>query len=60
MSGRTAALLGSLGLIGLLAVLTVKVTVNDGFSPLIALSLLIVALLGIGVIGALTTPPPEE
>ncbi len=60
MSARTAALLASLGLIGLLAALTVKVTVDDGFSSLIALSMLIVALLGIGVIGALTTPPPEE
>ena len=60
MSGRTAALLASLGLIGLLAALTVKVTVDDGFTPLIGLSMLIVALLGIGVIGALTTPPPEE
>ena len=60
MSGRTAALIASLGLIGLLAALTVKVMIDDGFTPLIALSLMIVALLGFGVIGALTTPPPEE
>ena len=60
MTGRTAALVASLGLIALLAVLTVKVIVDDGFTFLIGLSVLIVGLLGFGVIGALTTPPPEE
>jgi hypothetical protein len=60
MTGRTAALVASLGLIALLAALTVKVILDDGFTALIALSLLIVVLLGFGVIGALTTPPPEE
>ena len=60
MAGRTAALMASLALIALLAALTVKVMIDDGFTFLVGVSLLIVALLGFGVIGALTTPPPEE
>ncbi|MBA3300173.1 MAG: hypothetical protein H0U24_08915 [Thermoleophilaceae bacterium] len=59
MSSRTAALIASLGLIGLLGYLTIAVMIDDGFTPLIALSLLIVGMLGFGVIGALTTPPEE-
>ncbi len=59
MSARTAALLASLGLIGLLAYLTIRVMINDGFTPLVALSVLILALLGFGVLGALTAPPEE-
>jgi len=60
MSARTAALLASLALIGLLAFLTISVMIDDGFTPLIALSMLIVGLLAFGVVGALTTPPPDE
>ena len=59
MNARTAALVASLGLIGLLAYLTIRVMINDGFTPLVALSLLILALLGFGVLGALTAPPEE-
>ncbi|MBA3739002.1 MAG: hypothetical protein ACR2FZ_05865 [Thermoleophilaceae bacterium] len=59
MTSRTAALLASLGLIGLLGYLTISVMIDDGFTPLIALSLLIVGMLGFGVVGALTTPPEE-
>ena len=59
MSARTAALAASLGLIGLLAYLTIRVMISDGFTPLIAVSILILALLGFGVLGALTTPPEE-
>lgn len=59
MSSRTAALTASLGLIGLLGYLTISVMIDDGFTPLIALSLLIVGMLGFGVVGALTTPPEE-
>jgi hypothetical protein len=56
---RTLALLGSLAIIGLLAFLTVSVAVNDGVTPLVVVSGIILALLGIGVLGALTTPPPD-
>ncbi|MBA2439992.1 MAG: hypothetical protein H0V50_04885 [Thermoleophilaceae bacterium] len=59
MTSRTAALVASLGLIGLLGYLTISVMIDDGFTPLIALSLLIVGMLGFGVVGALTTPPEE-
>jgi len=60
MNTRTAALLASLALIGLLAFLTISVMINDGFTPLVAVSLLILGLLGFGVVGALTTPPKER
>lgn len=59
MNTRTAALLASLALIGLLAFLTISVMIDDGFTPLVAVSLLILGLLGFGVVGALTTPPRE-
>lgn len=59
MNARTAALLASLALIGLLAFLTISVVIDDGFTPLVAVSLLILGLLGFGVIGALTTPPKK-
>ena len=60
MTGRTAALLASLAMIALLASLTIKVVIDDGFTLLVGVSLVIVALLGFGVIGALTTPPPPD
>jgi hypothetical protein len=60
MTGRSAALVASLGMIALLAALTIKVMIDDGFTVLVGLSLVIVTLLGFGVIGALTTPPPPE
>ncbi len=59
MNARTAALIASLALIGLLAFLTIDVMIKDGFTPLVAISLLILGLLGFGVVGALTTPPEE-
>jgi len=59
MNARTAALLASLALIGLLAFLTISVMIDDGFTPLVAVSLVILGLLGLGVVGALTTPPEE-
>ena len=59
MNARTAALLASLALIGLLAFLTISVMIDDGFTPLVAISLLLLGLLGFGVVGALTTPPKE-
>lgn len=55
MASRTLVLLASLATIGLLAALTIKVMLDDGFTVFVALSLLIVAMLGFGVIGAITT-----
>ena len=57
--GRTFALVGSLAIICLLAFLTISVAVEDGIDVLVVLSAIILALLGIGVLGALTSPPPD-
>lgn len=59
MNARTVALIASLALIGLLAFLTISVMISDGFTPLVAISLLLLGMLGLGVVGALTTPPEE-
>lgn len=59
MPGRTAALVGTLALIALLGYLTVSVLVRDGFTILVAISLLILALFGFGVLGALFNRPNE-
>jgi hypothetical protein len=57
--GRTLALLGSLSLICLLAFLTITVAVEDGIDVLVIVSLIVLALLGFGVLGALTSPPRD-
>jgi hypothetical protein len=57
---RNLVLGGSLVLICLLGFLTVTVLVSQGLDILVIVSLLILALLGFGVLGALTSPPPEE
>ena len=57
--GRTLALLASLAMICLLAFLTVSVAIKDGVTPLVVVSVIILALLGFGVLGALSTPPPD-
>ena len=40
--------------------LTISVAIEQGVDVLVVLSLIILALLGIGVIGALTSAPPDE
>jgi hypothetical protein len=57
--GRQVALGGALALIGLLAFLTVSVAIDHGIDILVIVSLLVLALLGVGVFGALTAPPDE-
>lgn len=57
---RTAILGLSLALICLLGFLTVSVAVRDGISIVVVASILILAVLGFGVLGALTSPPPDE
>lgn len=59
MPGRTAALVGTLALIGLLAYLTISVIIRDGFTVLVFVSLLILAMFSFGVVGALINPPKE-
>jgi hypothetical protein len=56
---RTFVLIGSLALICLLAFLTISVAVEHGVDILVVVSLVILALLGFGVLGALTTSPPD-
>jgi hypothetical protein len=56
---RTLVLGGSLAIICLLAFLTISVAVNDGIDVLVVVSVVVLALLGIGVLGALSSPPPD-
>ena len=59
MPGRTAALVATLALIALLGYLTLNVLIREGFDILVATSLLILAMFGFGVVGALINPPEE-
>jgi hypothetical protein len=56
---RTLALIGSLGIICLLAFLTISVALREGIDILVVLSLIVLALLGFGVLGALASTPPD-
>ena len=59
MNARNAALASALALIAFLAFLTVSVAVEYGVDVLVVVSLVVLALLGFGVLGALTTPPDD-
>ena len=59
MQGRRGALAAALTVIVVVAVLTVGAMVQDGPDVLTVVSLLILALFGFGVVGALTQPPDE-
>jgi hypothetical protein len=56
---RPFVLTASLAIILLLAFLTISVAVREGIDVLVVLSLIVLALLGFGVLGALTTPPED-
>jgi hypothetical protein len=56
---RNLALAAALALIGLLAFLTLRVAIEQGVDVLVVVSLFVLALLGFGVLGALTTPPDD-
>ena len=56
---RTLVLGASLALICLLAFLTLKVAIENGVDGLVVVSLVVLALLAFGVLGALTAPPDE-
>jgi hypothetical protein len=56
---RTLALGGTLLIICLLAFLTISVALEDGIDVLVVVSVIVLALLGIGVLGALSSPPPD-
>lgn len=57
---ESAILAAALAFVILLGALTVSVTVEHGFSVLTAISLIVLALLGFGVLGALLNQPPDE
>ena len=59
MTARNAALVAAVALIGTLAFLTLRVAIEHGVDVLVVLSLIVLALLGFGVLGALTTPPDD-
>jgi hypothetical protein len=54
--GRTAALAGALFIIALLAFLTIRVAIEHGIDVLVVLSVIVLALVGVGVLGALNAP----
>ena len=56
---RMIVLIASLGIIGLLAFLTAIVALREGVDILVVLSLIVLALLGFGVLGALTSTPRD-
>ena len=57
---RTVVLGVALAFIALLAFLTLYVLLSSGPDVLVAASLVVLALLGFGVIGALATPPSDD
>jgi len=57
--GRTVALLGALAILALLAFLTVRVAIHDGIDAVVVISFVVLALIGVGVLGALNAPPDE-
>ena len=59
MNARNAVLAAALALIGLLAFLTISVAVREGIDVLVLTSLVILALLGFGVLGALISRPDD-
>lgn len=59
MTARNAVLVAAVALIGTLAFLTLRVALEHGVDVLVVLSLIVLALLGFGVLGALTTPPDD-
>jgi hypothetical protein len=58
--GRTLVLGCSLAIICLLAFLTLSVAVREGVDILVVVSGIVLLLLGVGVLGALSTPPPDD
>jgi hypothetical protein len=59
MDSRGFVLVASLVLICLLGFLTLMVAFENGVDILVIVSFVILAMLGFGVIGALTSPPED-
>jgi VIT1/CCC1 family predicted Fe2+/Mn2+ transporter len=59
MSGRTFTLVAVATVIGVIGLLTIVLAVDEGISARVVVSLVILALFGFGVVGALRNPPDE-
>jgi VIT1/CCC1 family predicted Fe2+/Mn2+ transporter len=59
VTGRTFTLVSVATVIGVLALLTIVLAVNEGVSARVVLSLVILAIFGFGVVGALRHDPDE-
>lgn len=59
MDARVAALLVALAFLLLFGYLTVRVIVADGLDVLSAASVIVLAVLGFGILGALVRRPPQ-
>ena len=59
MSTTRGVLILALGLIAILAFLTVRVMIDNGFDVLVAISLIVLGILGFGVLGALGSSADE-
>ena len=59
LMARTLILLGSIALVALLSFLTLSVAIEDGVTVIVVLSFVIIAVLGFGVLGALTSADDE-
>lgn len=57
--GRTIALSGALLIVAVLAFLTIRVAIRDGIDVVVVASLVVLALLASGVMGALNAPPDD-
>jgi len=57
---RTLVLLASLAFICVLVFVTVRLAVREGFDIRVILTLPLLILIGVGVLGALNSPPPDE
>jgi len=53
---RTGLLVGALFILGFLACLAIRVVVTNGIDGFVIISLVILVVLGVGVLGALTSP----
>jgi hypothetical protein len=60
MTARTVILAAALLFISILAGLTIVAVIYDGVNVLTLVTLLVLALLGVGIGGALLGSPPEE
>ena len=56
---RTLVLAASLAMVAILGFLTFRVLVTEGIDILVVVSLVVLALLGVGVVGALAEPPDD-